>query len=156
MNNMLKNLMLMDVVLTTTFLILLFFGAYQDIKKRHIPDYIGSSIVVLSFLGLVFVKNLGAAERAAGIFIVSVPMLLITVAVPGAFGGGDIKLMAACGMYLGADAVFYSFFYALVLGGFYSIYLILYKNRSRKTEFAFGPFLVSGIFLRLIFQGLFC
>ena len=134
----------MDVVLTTTFLILLFFGAYQDIKKRQIPDYIVSSIVVLSFLGLVFVKNLGAAERAAGIFI------------PGAFGGGDIKLMAACGMYLGADAVFYSFFYALVLGGFYSIYLILYKNRSRKTEFAFGPFLVSGIFLRLIFQGLFC
>lgn len=153
---MLKHLTLMEESLTTTFLILLFFGAYQDIRKRQIPDYIVSGIFVLSFLRFVFLENQGTAERVTGIFIVSVPMLLITVAVPGAFGGGDIKFMAACGMYLGAETVFYSFFYAMVFGGFYSIYLILFKNKSRKTEFALGPFLVLGILLRLIFQGLFC
>ncbi len=156
MSKMFEFLTLRNVVFTTTFLIFLFYGAYEDIRRRQIPDQIVSGIFALSFLGLVFLENPGAAERTAGIFIVSVPMLLITAALPGAFGGGDIKLMAACGMYLGAEAVFYSFFYALVLGGIYGIYLLLFKNKSRKTEFALGPFLASGILIRLIFQGFFC
>ena len=32
---------------------------------------------------------------------VSLPMYLMTLAVPESFGGGDIKLMAVCGLILG-------------------------------------------------------
>lgn len=153
---MLKQLSIIETVLTTAFLISLFWAAYQDIRKRQIPDYIVSGIFALAFLGACFLQSPGAAERTAGVFIVSVPMLLTAAVFPGAFGGGDIKLMAACGMFLGAEAVFYSFFYALLLGAFYSVYLIKYKNKSPKTEIAFGPFLAAGILLRLIFQGFLC
>lgn len=152
MSDMLKQISIINVMLTTTFLILLFCAAYQDIRKKQIPDGIISGIFVLSAAGLFLLDNPDVLEKTAGIFAVSVPMLVITMCVPGSFGGGDIKLMAACGMFLGAGNVFYSFFYALVLGGIYSIYLIICKNKSLKTEFAFGPFLAAGILLQLIFQ----
>lgn len=153
MRSMLKQLITMQGMLTTTFLILLTSAAYIDFKRKRIPDRIVFCIFFVAFTGLFFMETPVIAQKAAGIFVVSVPMLLAALCAPGAFGGGDIKFMAACGLFLGAEAVFYSFFYSLILGGIYSVYLVLYKNKAGKTEFAFGPFLASGIILRLIFQG---
>lgn len=150
---MLKQWISIQGVLTTTFLTLLFGAAYVDFRRRKIPDRIVFCLFLLGFSSLFFMETPGISQRAAGVFAVSVPMLLTVLYVPGAFGGGDIKLMAACGLFLGSEAVFYSFFYSLVLGGAYSLYLILCKNKPGKTEFAFGPFLAFGIFFRLIFQG---
>lgn len=153
---MIKQFLTIDRMLTTTFLLFLISAACIDIRKRKIPDECIAGIFVLAFLQFPFLDTADIVQRLSGAFIISIPMLLITILVPGAFGGGDIKLMAASGLYLGAPDIFYSFFYALVLGGGYSIYLIAYKNKSAKTEFAFGPFLVSGIFLRLIFCSFMC
>lgn len=153
---MLKQLMTMKGMLTTTFLVLLAGAAYVDVRKRKIPDLFVVGIFLTALAGMLCLETPGIFQRAAGTLAISVPMLLISLYAPGAFGGGDIKLMAACGMFLGAEDIFYSFFYALVLGGLYGLYLIFYKNKSGKTEFAFGPFLAAGILLRLIFRGFFC
>lgn len=45
----------------------------------------------------------GLIDRLIGALIVSVPMLLLALAIPGAFGGGDIKLMAVSEHFLGQD-----------------------------------------------------
>lgn len=153
---MIKQFITIEYLLTTTFLILLARVAYADIKKRKIPDRFILGIFFIAFLRLLFSDMPDILQKLSGVLLISAPMLLLTIPVPGAFGGGDIKLMAACGLYLGAPDIFYSFFYALVLGGAYSIYLIAYKNKSVKTEFALGPFLVLGIFLRLTFCNFLC
>ena len=64
--------------------------------------------------------------------LVSVPMLLLTLAVPGAFGGGDIKLMAASGFFLGMDAIVCAMMFGLLTGG-----CLLYTSRGALSG---GPF----------------
>lgn len=152
MSNIIKEILTIRGMLTTTFLCLLTGAAYVDMRRKRIPDSFVFGILLTAVAGLFFQDKPNMGERFLGAAAVSIPMLLISLFVPGAFGGGDIKLMSACGLYLGTEAVFYSFFHALVLGGGYSLYLIIHKNKSRKEQIAFGPFLAAGIVWRLIFQ----
>lgn len=154
MSSIIKEILTIRGMLTTTFLCLLAGAAYMDMRKRRIPDPFVFGILLTAAAGLFFLDKPDVGERVLGAAAVSVPMLLVSLFVPGAFGGGDIKLMSACGLYLGAEAVFFSFFHALVLGGGYGLYLIIHKNKSRKERIAFGPFLAAGIVWRLIFQAL--
>ena len=115
-----------------------------DGATREIPDRFH---LLVALVGLVGFQPLPAM---CGFLLVPLPFLVAALKT-GKIGGGDVKLMAACGLFLGAKDIFYSFFYALILGGVFSIYLILVKKGTRKTRIAFGPFLASGIVLRLIF-----
>lgn len=84
-------------------------------------------------------------SRVLGIFVVSVPLFLLTLLIPGAFGGGDIKLMAACGLFLGIKLTLISFAFAVLTGGVYGSWLLVMKKKNGKEHFAFGPFLCLGM-----------
>lgn len=152
MIKIIKQMMIIETLLTTTFLILLAMAAYQDIREKRIPDEITGGVLAVGVLEMLLLEAPGAVQRVAGMVTVSFLMLFVSLFSGGGFGGGDIKLMAACGLVLGAEEIFYSFFYALVLGGIYGVLIISCKNKSKKEEIAFGPFLVSGILIRLIFH----
>ncbi len=83
-------------------------------------------------------------EKWLGMLIVSLPMLCITLLVPGSFGGGDIKLMMVCGRLLGISGIWNAFLCALVCASVYACWLLVNK-KGRKAELAFGPFLCFGI-----------
>jgi len=78
-------------------------------------------------------------------FCVSVPLLLLTLLIPGAFGGGDIKLMAACGFFLGWKLNLIALAIGIFTGGIWGIWLLATKKKERKEHFAFGPFLCVGV-----------
>lgn len=66
-------------------------------------------------------------------------------------GGGDVKLVAAAGFFLGWEKLFLAVLIASVLG---SVVLLIVnrKNREgRETEYPFGPFLVAGMLTALLF-----
>ena len=73
--------------------------------------------------------------------------------VPGGFGGGDIKLMAAAGLLLGWQRSLFAVFLALLAGGGYGIWLLAAHKAGRKDHFAFGPFLCIGIAAALFWGG---
>ena len=77
--------------------------------------------------------------------------LLLCLAIPGAFGGGDIKLMAAAGLFLGWQHTLLAMFFGILGGGFYGMYLLAARKADKKDHFAFGPFLCVGIVLALLF-----
>lgn len=79
-------------------------------------------------------------ERLIGFFSVSLPLFAITLAVPGAFGGGDIKLMAVIGFFLGWKMSLTAFMLAVFSGGIYGIGLLLSKKKGAKEHFAFARF----------------
>lgn len=148
---MIKELPATNDILTTTFLLLLAAAACVDLRKKRIPDplvfaILATALVRLSLLGAAYVP-----DRVLGALLVSGIMLLADLAAPGSFGGGDIKLMAAGGLYLGTKDIFYAFFYALAAGAAYGLFLFIFKKNSLKTELAFGPFLTAGMLFRLIF-----
>jgi len=68
----------------------------------------------------------------------------------GAFGGGDIKLMAAAGLFLGWQNTLLAMFLGILGGGLYGIWLLAAKKADKKDHFAFGPFLCAGIVIAML------
>jgi prepilin signal peptidase PulO-like enzyme (type II secretory pathway) len=126
-----------------------------DLDTREIPN--GAVLTVLVLAAAVFAAEWIMAGwsnillmKLIGFFAVSLPMLVIA-RFTGGFGGGDIKLMAAAGLYLGAPGVALAFLAGCALGALYGLLLIFKKKAGRKTAIPFAPFLSAGIFAGLLF-----
>lgn len=125
--------------------------ALMDIDTLEILDRMHVILLALGVIAVFLFPETPLRSRLLGFVIVSVPMLLVALFVPGGFGGGDIKLMAACGFALGARLTVVAAFFGVLTGGLYGVYLLAAKRAGRKTQFAFGPFLCVGLALSLFF-----
>jgi leader peptidase (prepilin peptidase)/N-methyltransferase len=67
---------------------------------------------------------------------------------PSTMGGGDIKLLAMIGAFLGWQEAILSLFLACILGG---IAGIIIKIKTKKSLIAFGPFIAIGAVISLFF-----
>lgn len=132
------------------FMGLLTLVALVDWDTMEIPNGFVAAIFCLAAVKTLLWGHPPYLDAVIGFFAVSVPLLLITLAIPGAFGGGDIKLMAACGVFLGWKNVLVAFFLAVLGGGLYGIFLLAGKKKGRKDHFPFGPFLCGGMIVALI------
>lgn len=66
-------------------------------------------------------------------------------------GGGDVKLVAAAGFLLGWERLFLAVLIASVLGSIVLLTVNRVNRDGRNTEYPFGPFLVVGILVALLF-----
>ena len=82
---------------------ILFVIALVDWHIQMIYDRFHIMILILAVLDFMLYPKMGIATRLTGMGIISVPMLVLALAIPGAFGGGDIKLTGACGLVLGFE-----------------------------------------------------
>lgn len=123
--------------------------AFIDIDKMIIHDRFHIIILLLGVVAIIFNQQ-ELTSAILGVFVISVPLAIITVITSG-FGGGDIKLMAAAGLYLGATNILVAFLIGLLTGGTYASYLLLIKKAKRKQEMPFGPFLCLGIYLASLY-----
>lgn len=125
--------------------------ARLDLDTGLIPDRLNMLLLLWGILAGFLFSAPPWRERLVGMLCVSVPMWLLCMAVPEAFGGGDIKLMAAAGMILGWQQVLLAFFIALVSGGAAAAGLLLCGKAGRNDHLAFGPYLCAGIGIALVF-----
>lgn len=71
---------------------------------------------------------------------------LLTLLTKGAIGGGDIKLIAALGLWLGIRPLLTVIMYGFLAGGAAAFFLLITKQKKRHDYFAYGPyFALSGI-----------
>lgn len=121
-----------------------------------IPDRFSVALLVLALLSMVTLRapcgdaELVWYERLIGALSVALPMFILALIIPDAFGGGDIKMMAAVGILLGWRLTVMATLFAILLGGSYGIYVLLRREKGRSDVFAFGPFLCIGIVLALL------
>lgn len=118
-----------------------------DAYTQMIPPVLNIILGALGLLSILTMPGMSVAERVIGFFCISVPMFLIVLLVPGGFGGGDIKMMAASGILLGWKGNLAAFFIGLIIGGVYGAFLLISGKKGRKEHFAFGPCLSIGIFV---------
>ena len=118
-----------------------------DAYTQTIPPVLNIVLGVLGLGSILTMPGISVAERVIGFFCISVPMFLIVLLVPGGFGGGDIKMMAASGILLGWKGNLAAFFIGLIIGGVYGAFLLISGKKGRKEHFAFGPCLSIGIFV---------
>lgn len=87
---------------------------------------------------------------AGGGFLYLVAILAPLIFKKEAMGGGDIKLAAFMGLYLGGY-VFIALFIGFFLGAVVGIILMATGKRSAKDMIPFGPFLASGAVITVFF-----
>ncbi len=81
-----------------------------------------------------------------GLVLLLVPFLLFH----GGLGGGDVKLGAMLGLACGFPEVLVGFLVAVLAGGLVAGALLASGKKGRKDPIPFGPFLVSGAMVALI------
>lgn len=119
--------------------------AWTDWKTMRIPNRLNAAVFVTGLCAVFTVPGPGVPERVLGMFVVSVPMLLAALLVPGGFGGGDIKLMTAGGLFLGWEGNVLAAALGIFAGGIWGLYLLLFKRADRRDVFPFGPCLCGGM-----------
>lgn len=139
----------LEGLLAFSFICILMVVAYIDLDTQMIYDRFHILILVLGIISCFVSKDLNIVERLIGSVVISVPMLVLTILIPSAFGGGDIKLMAVSGFFLGFKAIVIAMFIALIIGGGYGTYMLVTKKLDKKDHFAFGPYLAIGLIVAL-------
>jgi leader peptidase (prepilin peptidase)/N-methyltransferase len=115
-----------------------------DLQHHIIPD-----VITLPGILAGIVANL-AADRVTwitsiiGILVGGGIFFVIILASGGGMGGGDMKLGAMLGAFLGWDVALVSVFIAVVLGGAIALLLLALGKARRKDPIPFGPFLAAG------------
>lgn len=127
------------------FLLALLAIAWIDLDTRTIPDVVTIPGVGLGLAASLFAPP-GLAGALLGALCGGVSLWLVgtlyerATSVPG-MGGGDVKLAAMMGAFLGVGGVFGAIFLASLAGSVFGILLIARGKGSRRTAIPFGTFL---------------
>ncbi|MEE9182315.1 MAG: prepilin peptidase [candidate division NC10 bacterium] len=88
-------------------------------------------------------------EALLGIIVGGGILYLVAVLSRGGMGGGDIKLTAMIGAFLGWRAALLTIFLGTLSGSVIALVLLASGRKGRKDPMPFGPFLVLGAILAL-------
>ncbi len=132
---------------------------FIDLDFQIIPDVITLPAIPIGLItGALLLPDpfarssiLGFREAIAGILSGGGLFYIIAVLSRGGMGGGDIKMMAMVGAFMGWKAVLLTTFSGSLLGSIIGVFLMVFKGRGRKTKIPFGPFLASGAILTLFY-----
>ncbi|NDL66248.1 prepilin peptidase [Anaerotalea alkaliphila] len=123
--------------------------AVIDLGHYIIPDgivlFLGTAAAIHT-VARVLASQASLADHIIGFFAASGILLLMAVLSGGKMGGGDIKLMAVCGLLLGWQKIFLALMLGSVIGSVVGIALLATKVIRRNQMIPFGPFLSIGIF----------
>ncbi len=139
-------------VMRFLFIMVLTLAGCQDIRMKQIAD--GWHVVIAGLAGVscVAAQELFFFPRAAGLVCVSIPLLIVAVLFPGSIGGGDVKLTAASGLFLGWKALLISVAAGFLLAGVCVGSLLAAGKIGKKDSFPLGAFLCIGMAIG-IFEG---
>lgn len=125
--------------------------SFIDIEFQIIPDVISIPLIALGVVFTVFFHDgsemlSGLWRSLTGILVGGGCLLLVSILSKGGMGGGDIKLNAAVGAWIGWKASLLTIFIGSLAGSIIGL-IILKKTGNRKI--AFGPFLALGALVSL-------
>lgn len=115
-----------------------------DIKTQEIPFKINIFIFILA-IAVVIIDRAAWVEHLIGFFVISVPFFILVLF--NAMGGGDMKLYAVLGLFMGWKLTLLSLAIASIIGAVFSIILVACKKAEDggKTRIPFGPFIAASV-----------
>ena len=130
---------------------------FIDFYHQIIPDVISLPGIVLGFV-LSFVNPIVAWQDSiiglvcGGGFFYLIAAGYYLIAKRAGMGGGDIKLLAMIGAFLGWQSLPFVIFSSAFLGSIIGIAAMVKQKKGGKTVIPYGPFLAVGSYLYLFFQ----
>jgi len=137
------------------FLLALVAVAWIDLDTRTIPDAVTIPGVGVGLAASLFgppglaAALLGAAAGGFSLWLVGYAYERAT-GVPG-MGGGDVKLAAMMGAFLGAGGVFGAIFLASLAGSIFGVLLIARGKGDKRSAIPFGTFLAPSAVALLLY-----
>jgi len=132
------------------FTAILLWLSYLDLRDGLLYDVITMPFAVV---GLVF-SLMGAltpvANAVIGGTLCGVLFYCLYIAARGGLGGGDVKLAAGLGVWLGWEAAVVAVWIAFMLGGITATVLLITRRRRRRDGIPFGPFLAVGGYVAFV------
>ena len=142
---------LIYIILSSALIII----AFIDLNEQIVPDVISLPGIVIGFIISFFVTYISFVDSALGIVVGGGIILVISLGgsviyKKEAMGGGDVKLAAMIGAFLGWRYIIISLFLGFFLGALIGIILIVTKIKKREDVIPFGPFIILGSFITLL------
>lgn len=147
---------------TLSFLVLFIFCSalvvvtFIDIEHQIIPDEISISGIVIGFTLSFFIKGHSWLNSLLGIVLGGGSLLLVAYSYQwltkkDGMGGGDIKLLAMMGAFLGWKAIPFIIFTSSLFGSIIGVSIMLLQKKDGKLAIPFGPYLAFGAVLYIFY-----
>jgi len=142
---------LIYIILSSALIII----AFTDLNEQIVPDVISLPGMGVGLILSFFVPYISFINSVLGVLVGGGIILIIALVGSAIFkkeamGGGDVKLAAMIGAFLGWRYIVISLFLGFFLGALAGILLILLKIKRREDVVPFGPFIVLGSFITLL------
>ena len=131
--------------------------AFIDLDQQIIPDILSRPGIPVFCLAAVFIVKLPWLEALIGLLIGGGVLLAIAfvyelITKREGMGGGDIKLLAMIGGFLGWKSLIFVLLFSSLAGAVVGIAAMIIKKQDTKYAIPFGPFL-SAAAVAWIFWG---
>ncbi len=163
LSGLLTLLLFLKFHLSLTFFVLFIFCmalvviTFIDLEHQIIPDSISLPGIVVGFASSFFLPWLGWKSSLIGIVAGGGSLLLVAygyqlLTKKEGMGGGDIKLLAMMGAFLGWRSIPFIIFTSSLFGSVVGLSLMAARKKDSQLPIPFGPFLAFGAVL-FIFYG---
>ena len=132
---------------------LLIIISFIDLRERIIPDVLSVPFIIIGFAFSFFLRNINPLDSLLGILAGGGSLLLIAIVGSKLFkkeamGGGDIKLAAMLGAFLGWQLTLLSLFLGFFVGSVIGV-LIMVTSKNKNDVIPFGPFIALGAMISM-------
>jgi leader peptidase (prepilin peptidase)/N-methyltransferase len=133
--------------------------ALIDLDTHTLPNRIvvpayGVGAVLLGAAGVLSGDGQALLRAAIGAATLFLAYAAMAFGYPGGMGFGDVKLAGALGLflgYLGWGQLIVGAFGAFLLGGLFTVVLLVLRRANRKSGIPFGPWMLAGAWIGALF-----
>ncbi len=128
-----------------------------DLYHQIIPDVISIPGIGVGLLGALILPHITFFNSLMGILLGGGSLFVIATLYQWLFkregmGGGDVKLLAMIGAFLGWDAVLLTILLSSLIGSMTGILIMVLKGKDFRYAIPFGPFLSLGAAITLFYK----
>ena len=128
-----------------------------DLYHQIIPDVISLPGIGVGLLASLIIPQITFLNSLLGILLGGGSLFLVATLYQWLFkregmGGGDVKLLAMIGAFLGWKAVILTILLSSLIGSITGIIIMVSKGKDFKYAIPFGPFLSLGAMIALFYQ----
>ena len=117
-------------------------ASWIDYSQRRVPNWLNALLIVVGFTVQAFYFGMSGLATGMWGLLAGFGLLIVPWLMHG-MGAGDVKLMAAIGVWLGPLLTLYSFALGAVIGGVAAVVMILSTGRLRMACVNIGVILAK-------------
>ena len=124
----------------------------SDLEQQVIFDKQLALFAIFGLLHCLFFTGTWL-QQAGYALLAGFAFLLLDVITRGGIGGGDIKLIAALGLWLNPAALKLTALGGIIIGGIWAMLAILLTKKSRKDFIPYGPsFIIAALIAYILYM----